>query len=154
MQALERSAWIDLIPHAGAMALIDAVVEVDPDRILARSDNHRAADHPLRRDGRLHAIHLCEYGAQAMAVHGALVARAAGGRARPGLLVALRAVDLAVGHIDLLPGPLLIDARREHADAGAWLYRFEVSHGGATLARGQAMVMLERDADEDRDGHP
>jgi predicted hotdog family 3-hydroxylacyl-ACP dehydratase len=152
MPAPERSEWIDLIPHAGAMALIDEVVEVEPDRVLARSDNHRAAGHPLRRAGRLHAIHLCEYGAQAMAVHGALVARAAGGRARPGLLVALRAVELRVARIDLLPGPLLIDARRDHADAGAWLYRFEVRHGDDTLARGQAMVMLERDADDDKDG--
>jgi predicted hotdog family 3-hydroxylacyl-ACP dehydratase len=154
MPVLERGDWAGLIPHAGAMALVDAVLEFDQDRILARSDNHRGAGHPLRRGGQLHAIHLCEYGAQAMAVHGALVARAGGGRARPGLLVALRAVDLRVGRIDLLPGPLLIQARREHADAGAWLYRFEVSHGSDTLACGQAMVMLERTPDHDKDAPP
>lgn len=154
MPAPDRSDWVGLIPHAGAMALVETVLDYDPDRILARSDNHRAADHPLRRGGQLHAIHLCEYGAQAMAVHGALVARAAGGRARPGLLVALRAVELTVGRIDLLPGALLIEARREHADAGAWLYRFQVSHGADTLARGQAMVMLERDHDDDKDTPP
>jgi predicted hotdog family 3-hydroxylacyl-ACP dehydratase len=153
MAAPDRSEWIDLIPHAGAMALVDAVLACDPDRILARSDNHRSPGHPLRRAGQLHAIHLCEYGAQAMAVHGALIARAAGGRARPGLLVALRAVELTVDRIDRLPGALLIDARREHADAGAWLYRFQISHGADTLARGQAMVMLERGSDDDGDGH-
>ena len=39
MHALERSAWIDLIPHAGAMALIDEVIEVtDEDAIATTRD--------------------------------------------------------------------------------------------------------------------
>jgi predicted hotdog family 3-hydroxylacyl-ACP dehydratase len=141
---LERAHWALLIPHRGRMALIDSVDRYDDERIAARGDNHRALDHPLRSHGRLHAVHLCEYGAQSMAVHGALAARDAGGAARPGLLVALRAVELHVDRFDDLPGPLLIDAIREHADAGAWRYRFTVRHGDDLLAEGSAMVMLER----------
>lgn len=140
---LTRTDWIDLVPHRGRMALIDRVLGYDGERIHAQSDNHRAADHPLRRGGRLGAVHLCEYGAQAMAVHGALVARAAGGLAHPGLLVALRAVDVRAARLDDLPGPLDIHAERIQADAAAWLYRFEVRHGGAMLAGGQAMVKLD-----------
>lgn len=141
---LEPSRWASLIPHQGRMALIDAVDHCDGDRIVARSDNHRAPDHPLRSHGRLHAVHLCEYGAQSMAVHGALVAREAGGVARPGLLVALRAVELHVERFDDLHGPLVIEAVREHADADAWRYRFTVRHADIVLACGSAMVMLER----------
>lgn len=144
----ERADWAGLIPHQGRMALIDRVERCDADTIVASSDNHRDPAHPLRRDGRLHAVHLCEYGAQAMAVHGALVAREAGGRARPGLLVALRAVDLAVERIDDLAGPLAIEAVREHADSAAWRYRFTVHHQGVLLASGQAMVILEGHGDE------
>lgn len=143
---IDRTAWSQLIPHRGAMALIDRVLGYDAASIVAQADNHRAADHPLRSQERLHAVHLCEYGAQAMAVHGALVARDGGGAARPGLLVALRAVDLHVERIDLLDGPLDIRADRETADAGAWLYRFSVRHADDLLAQGQAMVMLERNS--------
>lgn len=140
---LERSLWAELVPHRGRMALIERVLRYDAASIHAESDNHRAIDHPLRSHGRLHAVHLCEYGAQSMAVHGALVARENGSVAHPGLLVALRAVDLRVKRIDDLPGPLRIDAEREHADAHAWLYRFEVRHAGQLLAEGRATVMLD-----------
>ena len=71
------------------------------------------------KNDRLRAVHLCEYGAQAMAVHGGLLARAAGGRAKPGLLVALRAVELHVARIDDLPGVLQRKRHRRHDDAGA-----------------------------------
>jgi len=139
----ERSDWAGLIPHQGRMALIGRVLAFDADSIHAESDNHRDPAHPLRRDGRLHAVHLCEYGAQAMAVHGALSAKARGERAAPGLLVALRSVELGVERIDRLPGVLHIHAQRASADAAAWLYHFRVLHDGVDLASGQAMVMLE-----------
>ena len=141
---LDRKEWAALIPHQGAMALIDEVLACDAGHILARSNNHRDAAHPLRRDGRLSAVHLCEYGAQAMAVHGALGAREVGGFAQPGLLVALRAVQLDVERIDDLEGPLSIEAVREHADESAWRYRFAVHHDGRRLAAGHAMVVLDK----------
>lgn len=139
----ERSSWSTLVPHQGPMALIERVIAYDADAIHAASDNQRDPQHPLRRDGRLSAVHLCEYGAQAMAVHGALVSRDSGAPARPGLLVALRAVELAVSRIDDLSGELEIEARREHADEQAWRYRFEVRNEGRLLASGQAMVVLD-----------
>lgn len=140
---IDRSTWAERIPHRGRMALIERVLDHDADGIVAESDGHRAPDHPLRREGRLHAVHLCEYGAQAMAVHGALLALDSGAAARPGLLVALRDVELRVARIDDLAAALRIEARREHADAAAWLYRFEIRHYGETIAVGRAMVMLE-----------
>ncbi|MCK9488673.1 MAG: phosphotransferase [Xanthomonadales bacterium] len=152
---LRPDAWRNHIPHAGAMALIERVHGFEADSIHAESDNHRDPAHPLRHDGRLHAIHLCEYGAQAMAVHGALCASAAFGAGtddagspannipRPGLLTALRDVQLHVERIDELPGPLTIRAQRQHADQRAWLYGFQVHHGEQLLASGRAMVVLE-----------
>ncbi|HEX7128864.1 MAG TPA: phosphotransferase, partial [Rhodanobacteraceae bacterium] len=101
---LPKANWQDLIPHQGTMCLLDAVLGYDAMRIHAASATHAGADNPLRADGRLHAVALCEYGAQAMAVHGALLARERGGRAQPGYLVSLREVALHVEYIEGLPG--------------------------------------------------
>jgi len=133
--------WRALIPHQGAMCLLDEVVAWNDESIHARSRSHRRADHPLRSDGRLRALHLCEYGAQAMAVHGGLVASAAGGVAAPGFLVSLRAVELNVERIDDLPGALDVYAERLLGSLDSWQYAFRVEHEGIVLARGRAAVM-------------
>ena len=67
-----------LVPHKHAMCLWDEVLDWDAQRIVLRTAGHRDAAHPLRSDGQLRALHLCEYGAQAMAVHGGLLALAWG----------------------------------------------------------------------------
>lgn len=134
-----------LIPHAGSMCLLERVVEWTPERVMLATATHRSHDNPLRSDGRLRAVHLCEYGAQAMAVHGGLVARAAGETAQPGLLVSLRDVRLLVEYIDDLPGELVVEATRLHAAPGSWQYRFSVLHAGKELVGGRAAVMLRPD---------
>jgi predicted hotdog family 3-hydroxylacyl-ACP dehydratase len=131
-----------LIPHAGSMCLLERVIEWTPERVMLATTTHRALDNPLRSGGRLRAIHLCEYGAQAMAVHGGLVARAAGEKAQPGLLVSLRDVRLLVEYVDDLPGELVVEATRLHAAPGSWQYRFSVLHAGKELVGGRAAVML------------
>jgi predicted hotdog family 3-hydroxylacyl-ACP dehydratase len=136
-----REAILALIPHQGAMCLLDRVVEWDRDRIVLATSSHHAPDNPLRLDGRIRAVHLCEYGAQAMAVHGGLSAQADGKTARPGFLVSLRDVTLNVDFIDQLDGELLISARRLLESAASWQYSFEATHAGETLASGRAAIM-------------
>lgn len=136
-----REAIAALIPHQGLMCLWEEVADWDEDRIVARSGGHRDPSHPLRRGARLHAVHLCEYGAQLMAVHGGLLARAGGGRAKPGVLVALRGVELHAARIDDLPGALEGRARKLAAGLDSWQYEFEVVHAGRVLASGRAAVM-------------
>ena len=138
---LGRNAILTLIPHQGAMCLLDRVVEWNKDRIVLATSTHRAADNPLRLDGRLRAVHLCEYGAQAMAVHGGLSAQAEGKTARPGFLVSLRDVKLNVNYIDGLEGELLISAQRLLESAGSWQYSFDASHAGQPIAAGRAAIM-------------
>jgi predicted hotdog family 3-hydroxylacyl-ACP dehydratase len=139
---LPKPDWSALIPHAGTMCLLDEVVDWNATRLSARSASHARRDNPLRVEARLHAVNLCEYAAQAMAVHGALVARAAGGRARPGYLVALREVVLEVERIDDLPGHLQVHVERL-LDSGASLqYAFRVEHRGNRLASGRAAIIL------------
>lgn len=137
-----RDAIEALIPHKGAMCLWDEVVEWNETSIRLRATNHRDPIHPLRSSDRLRAVHLCEYGAQAMAVHGGLRAQATGGVAAPGVLVALRAVQLHVARIDDLPGVLECDAEVLVEAQGSQQYAFRISHAGVLLAEGRAAVML------------
>jgi predicted hotdog family 3-hydroxylacyl-ACP dehydratase len=146
---LEKPQWADLIPHQGTMCLLDTVIEWDAGRIACVARSHQRADNPLRSHGMLRAIHLCEYGAQAMAVHGGLLAREHGAVAKPGLLVSLRAVQVHAARIDDLPDPLHVDAEKLLDDATSWQYQFRVRHRDAVLAEGRAIVMLMRDAAEE-----
>ncbi len=130
-----------LIPHQGTMCLNERIVAWDDARVVLATTSHRSPANPLRREGRLRALHLAEYGAQAMAVHGGLLARAAGRRAAPGLLVSLRAVELHLDTVDDLPGELEVEAEKLAASAGSWQYAFVVRHDGRVLARGRAAVM-------------
>ncbi len=140
---LPKAEWQHLIPHAGTMCLLDEVVEWDETRLHACSASHLRADNPLRADGMLHAVNLCEYAAQAMAVHGALPERESGGVARPGFLVALREVALIVERIDDLPGKLQVHVECLIVMADSLQYAFRVEHGGSVLASGRAAVMLQ-----------
>jgi len=140
---LPKAEWQHLIPHAGAMCLLDEVVAWDGTRLHACSVSHLRADNPLRSDGLLHAVNLCEYAAQAMAVHGALRERDAGSAARPGFLVALREVELKVERIDDLEGRLQVHVECLIAMADSLQYAFRVEHNGRVLASGRAAVMLQ-----------
>jgi predicted hotdog family 3-hydroxylacyl-ACP dehydratase len=143
---LGREAIAALIPHQGTMCLLEQVLEWDAEHVLAATASHRASDNPLRSGGRLRALHLAEYGAQAMALHGGLVARAGGARAQPGMLVSLRDVQLNRAYIDDLPGELRVEARRLLTGAGSWQYSFTVHHGEELLASGRAAIMARPQA--------
>ena len=138
---LNREAIAALIPHRGDMCLLDRVIEWDKDGIVLATSTHRSPSNPLRLNGRLRAIHLCEYGAQAMAVHGGLCAQAEGRTAKPGFLVSLRDVRLHVDFVDQLDGELEVTAQRLMETSGSWQYSFTVNHAGTTLATGRAAVV-------------
>lgn len=141
MGKIGRGEIAGLIPHQGRMCLLDSVLSWDETSIECVSATHRAPDHPLRVQGELAAVHLVEYGAQAMAVHGGLVARAQGATASPGLLVAVREVKLAIGRIDDIAADLTVRARKLVANAGGWLYAFEIDAGEQRLASGRVSVI-------------
>ncbi len=139
---LTKSQWQDLIPHRDAMSLLDCVIDWTDTDIHLNASSHRDPNNPLRSDGRLRAVHLCEYGAQAMAVHGGLIARAAGAVASPGFLVSIRGVELFVARIDDLPDDLHVYAEKMSADDASLLYAFRIEHAGRRVGEGRAMVSL------------
>jgi predicted hotdog family 3-hydroxylacyl-ACP dehydratase len=129
-----------LIPHAGAMCLLERIERWDESSVTLATSTHRDPANPLADRSGLRSIHLCEYGAQAMAVHGGLMAQADGRRASPGLLVSLRDVELHRDFVHDLDGELHVEARRIQASESAWQYSFRVVHAGTLLAQGRATV--------------
>jgi predicted hotdog family 3-hydroxylacyl-ACP dehydratase len=130
-----------LLPHAGHALMIDRVVRWDDAEILVATRRHRSPDNPLRRAERLAAVHLAEFGAQAMAIHGGLRNRAAGLPMQPALLVSVRDLELQRDYIDDLDGELEISARPLLANAASWQYVFTVTHAGTTIASGRVAAM-------------
>lgn len=131
-----------LLPHAGRSRLIRAVLEASGDRIVCEGVPPSDPEHPLRLDGRLWPAAAIEYGAQAMAAHGALADRG-GGPPRIGYLVAVRDVHFGVDALDTITGPLRVAAERVFVLGDQVSYAFEVAAAdGTPLARGRASVSL------------
>jgi predicted hotdog family 3-hydroxylacyl-ACP dehydratase len=130
-----------LLPHAGNALMIDRVVRWDSGEIEVATTRHRAPDNPLRADGRLAAVHLAEFAAQAMAIHGGLRTVADGGRPQPALLVSVRDLALRRDYIDDLDGELRVTARTLLANPGNWQYEFTVRYADEVIATGRVAAM-------------
>ena len=130
-----------LIPHSGSMCLLDSVTQWDDRSIVCVTNTHRDPANPLRRAGRLSALHAFEYGAQAAAVHGGLRARSAGATAPPGYLAALRNARLHANRLDDIDGPLEIFASRLFGDSANTVYECRVSAGDIVIAEGRITIM-------------
>ncbi|MEO8062561.1 MAG: phosphotransferase [Pseudomonadota bacterium] len=129
-----------LVPHAGDMCLLERIVTSSDAEIVCATFSHRSPTNPLRHADKLAALHLAEYGAQAMAVHGGL--HAAGEAARGGMLVAIRALKLHVERIDDIEGELAVQAVKLVANAGGRIYSFSARAGERELASGRVSVMF------------
>lgn len=129
-----------LIPHAGNMVLWDSVSAWDAEGLTCVTRSHQSPANPLLSKGKLSAVHLIEYGAQVMAIHGGLLAAQAGGRAAPGLLVGARNVTWRVAELSQL-SELRCTAIRHVAGPSGWLYSFTISAGEGTIAEGRVSVI-------------
>ena len=139
--------WISRhIPHQGSMCLLDHVVVWDQKHIECCASSHRAADNPLRTQGRLGAACGIEYAAQAMAVHGALLAPPDDACARVGFLVSVRGANLYAARLDDIAADLQIEANCISHSENNILYQFSVSATGRLLLDGRAAVVLNAES--------
>ncbi len=142
MKTLAREQIMAMIPHDGAMCLLDEVLEWDASALHGLSHRFCNADNPMRRpDGVLGAACLVELAAQAMAVHASLVA-GPNHAPTPGYLVALREVRLARATLDAAMAPLGINATRLMMSGQGASYSFVVSSHHAEIVRGRAVLLL------------
>jgi predicted hotdog family 3-hydroxylacyl-ACP dehydratase len=141
-QTLDRAGIALRIPHSGSMCLLERLEGWDADEIRCSTTTHRLADNPLRTAGGLLAPNAIEYAAQAMALHGGLLA-AEGNTPSAGFLASARNVRMAVARLDDIEGALQVQARRLSGDERQILYEFAVkAEDGRMLAEGRAVVVL------------
>ena len=133
-----------LVPHAGCMCLLERIVALDRHGICCSTSTHRAASNPLRHAGRLSALHLAEYGAQAMAAHGSVQDPAGSSVRRAGMLVSIRDLELRVERLDDIAEDLVITAHSRLAQAGGLIYDFEAVAGEKFLGGGRVQVLFVR----------
>ncbi len=130
------------IPHAGAMNLLDSVIEWNTETIRCRATSHRDPANPLRVAGKLYAISGVEYASQAMAIHGALSGTVAG-RPRAGYLASLRDVVCHRATLDGAHDVLTVFAESLMGDETRVMYAFSVSDGADEIITGRATVVLD-----------
>jgi predicted hotdog family 3-hydroxylacyl-ACP dehydratase len=126
-----------IIPHSGKMCLIEQVDWWDIDNISCSTNSHRDAQNPLRLNDELSAIHLLEYGAQAVAIHGGLLSKIK----IPGFLAAIRNTKLHIARIDTFDCEIVIKAKAEIKTENGAVYEFVIFAAGEILIEARATVI-------------
>jgi predicted hotdog family 3-hydroxylacyl-ACP dehydratase len=143
MSMFDRPQIMRMIPHAGAMCLLDAVLEWNEISLRCLSRRYRDLDNPMRREnGVLGVISGIEIACQAVALHGRLLAKSQG-EPQQGYLVSLREVQSRDGRLDAIAGELVIDAKMLAGDARSATYQFSLAVAGRTLLDGRLTVLLQ-----------
>jgi predicted hotdog family 3-hydroxylacyl-ACP dehydratase len=140
--AMTRDEIARLIPHQGAMVLLDGVFAWDEISIRCWSTRHRAPDNPLRQQDRLGALCAIEFAAQAMALHGGLAGNVGAGP-RAGYIASLREIACRCDRLDDIAGDLEIEAKQLMGEAAQVVYSFAVRGAGRDLVAGRATVILD-----------
>lgn len=131
------------LPHAGAMRLIEEVLDWGPDSVRCRSQNHRDPANPLRTAGGLRAVCSIEYAAQAAALHAILLADdhapadVPAGKKSRALLALVNGLELETAYLDDAEGDLIVEGHVDYQSGDAVIYRFEVYGGTRAIARGR-----------------
>lgn len=136
---IDKSKIRALIPHSGAMCLIDTVRTWSPQSITCTAAIQSAENNPLRRRGRLGSACGIEYAAQAMALHGALSAGNTG-TPRAGALASVR--ETRFHALELQGDQLTIVATLLLSEGPRVIYQFVVSSEQQILIEGRAAVVL------------
>lgn len=132
----------DLLPHSGAMVLLDEVVEHGEERIVTRVKLH--ASSLFAEGGRIPALVAIEYMAQTIGAYAGMRARALGQPIRIGYLLGTRELALRVDAFD--PGDeLVVEARHVFGDEQLGSFDCVVSRAGTAVA--SALVSVYQGAE-------
>lgn len=132
-----------LIPHAGTMCLLDNVLQWDAETIHCTTITHRCPRNPLRNTDGLSNVHAIEYGAQSMAVHGALQA---GTRTQQGYVASVRNARLHVECLDQLEGELHVRAKLLSGNSSGLIYETQLEADGIAVAEARIAILFRDEA--------
>ena len=132
-----------LIPHSGAMNLLNGVLKWDEDHIICLANSHRSKHNPLRNENALSSVCGVEYAAQAMAVHGGLSKSDRDEEPRRGYLASIKNLELLVPRLDEVESDLMIEANLLMKDTKFLIYRFRVFSEELSLLSGRAIISIK-----------
>mgnify|MGYP006433884503 FL=1 len=132
-----------LIPHSGAMSLLNEVLKWDEDHIICLANSHRSKHNPLRNENALSSVCGVEYAAQAMAVHRALSKSDPHEEPHPGYLASIKNLDLMVSRLDDIVSDLVIEAKFLMRDKEFLVYQFRVLSEDLGLLSGRAIIYVK-----------
>jgi len=144
MPMLTQAEWMPLLPHAGAMRLLDRVERWDASSITCQASSHKHRENPLRFDGCLPAVTGLEYAAQAMGIHTGLLNPDGLTAGSIGYVGGVRELVLTVERLDTLPDDLHIDATRLLEGEDSVMYQFNLTAGEQRVMHGRASIFLRR----------
>ncbi len=142
---IQKDELCGLIPHTGTMCLLDQVESWDEEHIVCNTLTHQLTDNPLRKNEHLHVVHGLEYGAQAMAVHGGLLARKNNEKMKPGYLVAIRNAKFHIDHLESIKTALTVKAHQLLVSDGSLIYEYSISSDDKILLEARATVITQKD---------
>ena len=139
---MDKAAIARAIPHAGAMSLLEAVIDGGRDWIACTATSHRDPANPLRHQGRLPASAAAEYASQAIALHASMTGIER--EPRRGFLAVVNNLTWTRDRLDEVSGDLEIRAEQLAATGAALQYAITVAGDGQVLVMGELMVALEK----------
>jgi predicted hotdog family 3-hydroxylacyl-ACP dehydratase len=142
-------AVTNLIPHQGAMCLLDSIDTWDERTIMCHATSHWRPDHPLKGGSGLRALCAIEYGAQAAAAHACLLAGPDPPSHPPRFLASVRDVVMSGLRLDALDDPLTILAELILSQRGGHIYDITVAAGPNSILTGRITVMASNPATVD-----
>lgn len=129
-----------LIPHEGEMCLWDSVLAFDEFSLRCRTARHLAKTHPLKTNGCLSKLHLIEFGAQSIAIHGGLLSQQGLKLPRPGYLASVKNIHFGTFN-DQTPH-IYCHSSQIMSDNQSKLYQFELTDNEQRLiCAGRALVI-------------
>lgn len=143
MPALTKEDLSRLLPHGGAMCLLDRVESWDDESIRCGARSHHDPANPLRHEGRLPVVAGLEYAAQAVGVHVGL--RGRGGSNDPAIGVVGGVWDVVCrgDRLDVCSDECIIEAVRLLGDDRGVLYRFVLLVGGTEIMSGRLSIFFQ-----------
>lgn len=142
---LDKDKIEALIPHSGGMCLLEKVISYSESAIICETSSHLLLDNPLKINGKLSKMHLIEYGAQAIAIHGGLIEKQSLNNLlllpKIGYITLIKSVTW--GRFDSLTAKLTIKATVQIMDERVKRYDFSVmDFDQLEICSGNVMVVL------------
>ena len=142
MPLMSKNDLYQLLPHRGAMCLLDSVLHWDTRTISCTASSHYDRSNPLRRPEGLETICGLEYAAQAMGVHIGLTTSSNRGTAI-GYVGAIKTAKLHVPYLDVFKSNLEIYSEQQFFQETSFIYTFVMRAESRKLLEGRVSIFVK-----------